>query len=122
MDMAELARCLPSAAALLADAGDAADSVEVDVKYAGYLERQQELVRRAARLEQTPLPDDMPYADIAGLSREVVEKLQKVRPANLGQAGRISGVTPAAVACLEIRLHKMGLLHGHRNNRTEQER
>ena len=122
MDMAALARHLPAAAALLADAGDAAGSVEVDVKYAGYLERQQELVLRAARLEQTPLPDDMPYADIAGLSREVVEKLQKVRPANLGQAGRISGVTPAAVACLEIQLHKMGLLHGHKNNRTEQDR
>ena len=51
-----------------------------------------------------------------------MEELQKVRPANLGQAGRISGVTPAAVACLEIQLHKMGLLHGHGNNRTEQDR
>lgn len=118
MDMDTLARHLPPAAALLAEAGEAAAGVEVDVKYAGYLERQRELVRRAARLEQTPLPDDMPYAEIAGLSREVVEKLQKIRPLNLGQAGRISGVTPAAVACLEIHLHKMGLLHTRRDDRT----
>ena len=122
VDMATLARHVPAAATLLADAGEAAGSVEVDVKYAGYLERQQELVRRAARLEQTPLPDDMPYAEIAGLSREVVEKLQKVRPANLGQAGRISGVTPAAVACLEIQLHKMGLLRNRGNDRTGRRR
>ena len=118
LDMAALARHLPAAADLLTEAGDAAGSVEVDVKYAGYLERQRELVRRTARLEQTPLPDDMPYDGIAGLSREVVEKLQKVRPVSLGQAGRIAGVTPAAIACLEIHLHKMGLLHSRKGGGT----
>ncbi len=79
-------------------------------KYAGYLEREAEQVARSIRLESAPLPQDMPYAEVAGLSREIVEKLERIRPLNLGQAGRISGVTPAAVSCLEIHLRKMGLL------------
>ena len=84
--------------------------VQTDIKYAGYLERQRALIARTARLEATALPSDLDYARVAGLSREVEEKLSRVRPLNLGQAGRISGVTPAAVACLEIHLHKLGLL------------
>lgn len=84
--------------------------VQTDIKYAGYLDRQRALIARAARLETTALPSDLDYARVAGLSREVEEKLSRVRPLNLGQAGRISGVTPAAVACLEIHLHKLGLL------------
>lgn len=88
----------------------ACESVQTEIKYAGYLVRQRELVARAARLESTALPPDMDYATVAGLSREVTEKLGRVRPLSLGQAGRISGVTPAAVACLEIHLHKLGLL------------
>ena len=84
--------------------------MQVDVKYAGYLERQRELVTRARLLESVPLPENMEYSAVVGLSREVEEKLQRVRPRNLGQAGRISGVTPAAVSCLEIHLHKLGLL------------
>ena len=92
-------------------AGTAAcESVQTEIKYAGYLARQRELVARAARLESTALPPDMDYATVAGLSREVTEKLGRVRPLSLGQAGRISGVTPAAVGCLEIHLHKLGLL------------
>lgn len=92
-------------------AGTAAcESVQTEIKYAGYLVRQRELVARAAKLESTALPPDMDYATVAGLSREVTEKLSRVRPLSLGQAGRISGVTPAAVACLEIHLHKLGLL------------
>ena len=92
-------------------AGTAAcESVQTEIKYAGYLVRQRELVARAARLESTALPPDMDYATVVGLSREVTEKLGRVRPLSLGQAGRISGVTPAAVACLEIHLHKLGLL------------
>ncbi|MDO5483521.1 MAG: tRNA uridine-5-carboxymethylaminomethyl(34) synthesis enzyme MnmG, partial [Desulfovibrionaceae bacterium] len=86
------------------------DLVQTDIKYAGYLERQRALVARSARLEETLLPSDLDYAMVAGLSREVEEKLERVRPLNLGQAGRISGVTPAALACLEIHLHKLGLL------------
>lgn len=89
---------------------EAAFSVQTELKYAGYLARQRELVARTAKREKTPLPPHLDYAKIAGLSCEVVEKLKRVQPASLGQAGRISGVTPAAVACLEIHLHKMGLL------------
>lgn len=79
---------------------------ETIVKYAGYLTRQEALVARSARLEEMRLPEDLEYADVAGLSREIVEKLCLVRPRTLGQAGRISGVTPAALTCLEIHLRK----------------
>ncbi len=113
MDMDTLAAMDDGLKVLLAeDTENASFSVQVDVKYAGYLERQRELVAKAARLESVPLPEDMDYTAVAGLSREVEEKLQRVRPRNLGQVGRISGVTPAAVGCLEIHLHKLGLLHG----------
>ena len=111
VELAQLAGWHPPLAALLAGEGaEGAFSAQVDVKYAGYLDRQRELVARAKRLESLPLPEDLDYSGVAGLSREVEEKLQRVRPRNLGQAGRISGVTPAAVACLEIHLHKLGLL------------
>ncbi len=85
-------------------------TIQSDVKYAGYMARQREMVRRTLRLEETRLPDGLDYTKIPGLSAEIVEKLTSVRPASLGQAGRISGVTPAAVDCLEIYLHKLGLL------------
>lgn len=85
-------------------------TIQSDVKYAGYIARQREMVRRTLRLEETRLPDSLDYTKIPGLSAEIVEKLTSVRPASLGQAGRISGVTPAAVDCLEIYLHKLGLL------------
>lgn len=97
---AELARCGPAVC----------EGVQTDIKYAGYLERQRALIARTAKLESTPLPSDLDYAKVAGLSHEVEEKLSRVRPLSLGQAGRISGVTPAAVSCLEIHLHKLGLL------------
>ena len=83
---------------------------ETSVKYAGYLVRQDELVKRSARLEEVLLPADLAYAAVPGLSAEIVEKLCAVRPHTLGQAGRISGVTPAALSCLEIYLKKMDLL------------
>ncbi len=83
---------------------------QTNCKYAGYLEREAERVERSRRLEHTLLPPEMDYAAIAGLTREVREKLQKIRPCNLGQAGRISGVTPAALSCLEVHLKKMGKL------------
>ena len=85
-------------------------TIQSDVKYAGYMARQREMVRRTLRLEETRLPDSLDYTKIPGLSAEIVENLTSVRPASLGQAGRISGVTPAAVDCLEIYLHKLGLL------------
>lgn len=89
-------------------ADDVREEAETIVKYSGYLARQQELVARSARMEDTVLPEDMDYTVIPGLTREIVEKLGKVRPHTLGQAARISGVTPAALTCLEIQLRKMG--------------
>lgn len=107
MDLESLSALYPE---LTAVSAPVRERVQTDIKYAGYLDRQRELVARTAALEATALPPDLDYATVAGLSREVEEKLNLVRPLNLGQAGRISGVTPAAVGCLEIHLHKLGLL------------
>lgn len=85
---------------------DAFIEVETRIKYAGYLERQAEVIAGAAKSEGTALPEDIAYEAVAGLSRELIEKLSKVRPRTLGQAGRISGMTPAAILCLEIHLRK----------------
>lgn len=84
--------------------------IESDIKYAGYLNRQTTLANRALRASHVSLPVDLEYSEIAGLSCEAIEKLSTVRPGNLGQAGRISGITPAAINCLEIHLHKIGLI------------
>jgi tRNA uridine 5-carboxymethylaminomethyl modification enzyme len=86
------------------------NEIELRVKYAGYIKRQQEQVDRFKKLERTRLPEDFQYTDLPGLSNEVVEKLNTVRPLSLGQASRISGVTPAAVSVLQVHLKKMGLL------------
>ncbi|MDR1241651.1 MAG: tRNA uridine-5-carboxymethylaminomethyl(34) synthesis enzyme MnmG [Deltaproteobacteria bacterium] len=88
---------------------EARAETETCIKYAGYLAREKELIRRSAKAEHTLLPQVIRYAEVAGLSREIVEKLEKIRPRTLGQAGRISGVTPAAINCLEIHLRKLGL-------------
>ena len=85
---------------------ETAEEAQTRVKYEGYLRRQAELAGRMGRLEAVALRPDMDYRAVAGLSREVVEKLTRIAPATLGQAGRISGVTPAALGCLEIHLKK----------------
>jgi tRNA uridine 5-carboxymethylaminomethyl modification enzyme len=84
--------------------------VELDVKYRGYTDRQMEMISRASRLEEKKIPHDVSYAEVAGLSTEVIEKLSKIRPVSIGQASRISGVTPAAVTALLIHFKKRGLL------------
>ncbi|GAB7080536.1 tRNA uridine-5-carboxymethylaminomethyl(34) synthesis enzyme MnmG [Megalodesulfovibrio paquesii] len=86
---------------------DAVLEAETVCKYEGYLKRQAQLASQSRSMEHTPLPDDLEYHGIPGLSREVTEKLSTVRPRTLGQAARISGVTPAAIACLEIHLKKL---------------
>ena len=101
--LADLRRFWPE---LDAVAMDTAEEAQTRVKYEGYLRRQAELAGRMGRLEAVALPPDTDYAAVAGLSREVVEKLTRIAPATLGQAGRISGVTPAALGCLEIHLKK----------------
>jgi hypothetical protein len=73
-------------------------TVETEIKYAGYLEQQKKSMARLKRDEQRVIPAEFDYAACSGLSREMVEKLGKVRPRTLGQASRIAGVTPAAVA------------------------
>ncbi|MGH8292185.1 MAG: tRNA uridine-5-carboxymethylaminomethyl(34) synthesis enzyme MnmG, partial [Gammaproteobacteria bacterium] len=83
--------------------------VEISVRYAGYIERQQEEVARARRQEQTPLPLDFDFNLVHGLSNEVRQKLGQVRPQTLGQAARIPGVTPAAISILLVHLKKRGL-------------
>lgn len=81
-----------------------AERLEIEVKYEGYLERQESDARRARSWGEVPLPADLDYAAIPGLSREVVEKLGALRPRSLGQASRISGVTPVAVTLLATHL------------------
>jgi len=87
---------------------DAAAQVEVSIKYAGYVERQNDAIRRAARMEDARIPDAFDYEAIPGLSREVRERLSVVRPHSLGQASRVAGVTPAAVSLLSIHLRRIG--------------
>jgi len=80
--------------------------VEIEVKYEGYIKRQSYEIRKFKRLEEWKIPPDFDFDKIPGLSREVREKLSKIRPASLGQASRISGVTPAAISILMIYLKK----------------
>jgi tRNA uridine 5-carboxymethylaminomethyl modification enzyme len=80
--------------------------VEISVKYAGYIDKQNDDVARSAHFENLRLPDDLDYAQVSALSYEVRQKLSKHRPETLGQASRISGVTPAAMSLLLIHLKK----------------
>ena len=80
--------------------------IEAHARYAGYIQRQQEEIERARRNEETALPPGLDYAFVHGLSHEVRQKLTAVRPATLGQAARIAGVTPAAVSILLVHLKK----------------
>jgi tRNA uridine 5-carboxymethylaminomethyl modification enzyme len=90
---------------------DVLAEAECELKYEGYLKRQQQLVDRFRELENVRLPETVDYGQVAGLTREAVEKLTNIRPMTLGQAARISGITPAAVGCVEIFLHKIKKLN-----------
>jgi tRNA uridine 5-carboxymethylaminomethyl modification enzyme len=82
------------------------DEVELQVKYAGYIKRQLQQIGRFKKLETKPIPVAFNYDRTLGFSREVCEKLKKVRPASIGQASRISGVTPAAISLLLVALER----------------
>jgi len=84
--------------------------VQLRIKYQGYIDRQSEQVARFRKLESVHLPEDLVFDGLAGLSNEVVEKLTKVQPVSLGQASRISGITPAAISVLQIHLRKQGYI------------
>jgi len=83
-----------------------AEQLEIQARYSGYIERQQEEIRRQRRHESTPLPSEFDYMNVSGLSTEIKQKLTDYRPATLGQAARISGVTPAAISLLLVHLKK----------------
>jgi tRNA uridine 5-carboxymethylaminomethyl modification enzyme len=89
-----------------------AEGVEIEVKYEAFIQRQNQMVARQKRLENYVIPNDMRYAGIPGLSHEEVQKLEAIRPATLGQALRISGVTPAAVSILMLLLERRGASPG----------
>jgi tRNA uridine 5-carboxymethylaminomethyl modification enzyme len=86
------------------------EQVEIQVKYDGYMKRQMEQIGRFKRLEELNFPEDFDFSSLIGLSTEVKEKLTRIRPFSLGQASRISGVTPAAISILIINLKKQGHL------------
>jgi tRNA uridine 5-carboxymethylaminomethyl modification enzyme len=81
------------------------ETLETELKYVGYIAQQARQVNRLKESEARTIPMDFSYSDLPGLSREVQEKLSRVRPTTLGQAGRIPGVTPAAIAVLDVYLN-----------------
>ncbi|RUO46970.1 tRNA uridine-5-carboxymethylaminomethyl(34) synthesis enzyme MnmG [Pseudidiomarina aquimaris] len=89
---------------------EAAEQVEIQTKYAGYIARQQDEIAKQQRHENTRLPMGFDYAGIKGLSNEVIAKLNEHQPETVGKAARISGVTPAAISMLLVHLKKQGLL------------
>jgi len=89
---------------------DIAYQVELNVKYHGYTERQQDMIERTKKLEGKKIPLSTKYDEVSGLSREVIEKLTRVKPISLGQASRIPGVTPASITALLVHFKKTGTL------------
>ncbi|MFT7052748.1 MAG: tRNA uridine 5-carboxymethylaminomethyl modification enzyme, partial [Psychromonas sp.] len=87
----------------------AAEQVEIKIKYQGYIDRQLDEIEKLKRNEDTLLPHNLDYAEIKGLSNEVTAKLNDTKPENIGQASRISGVTPAAISILLIYIKKNSL-------------
>jgi tRNA uridine 5-carboxymethylaminomethyl modification enzyme len=101
------------------DNKQAAEQVEIQIKYAGYIERQKDEIAKTLRNENTLIPIDFNFSQISGLSNEVVSKLTDSRPETIGKAGRIPGITPAAVSLLLVYLKKHGLLVSTSKNQTK---
>ncbi|MDH5216769.1 MAG: tRNA uridine-5-carboxymethylaminomethyl(34) synthesis enzyme MnmG, partial [Gammaproteobacteria bacterium] len=85
-----------------------AEQIEIQAKYSGYITRQQQEIEKSRKQEETLIPEDLPFSSISGLSNEIVQKLERIKPTTIGQAGRISGVTPAAISLLLIYIKKNG--------------
>ncbi len=98
-------RQLPSGAPYVEDT-QVAEQVEIQAKYHGYIQRQQVEIARSRRYEDALIPEDLDYTQISGLSKEVCQKLEKHRPYSVGQASRISGITPAAISLLLVHLKR----------------
>lgn len=88
----------------------AAEQVEIAIKYQGYIEHQQDEIEKQKRHENTAIPERFDYSLVSGLSNEVRSKLEQHRPVSIGQASRISGITPAAISILLVNLKKQGML------------
>jgi len=97
---------LPNAGEALTDP-EVTEQLEIQAKYAGYVSRQEDEITRLREVEDRPLPADLDYLGIKALSIEIRQKLDKARPATLGQASRISGVTPAAISVLLVHLKRL---------------
>ena len=82
------------------------EQVQIQTKYSGYIDRQKDEIERNLRNEHTELPSDIDYTQVKGLSNEVAQKPQNLKPETIGQASRISGVTPAAISLLLVYLKK----------------
>lgn len=95
---------------------DIAQQVEIQTKYAGYIERQQADIERMQKQEATQLPSNIDYKQVSGLSAEVIQKLSQIQPRTLAQAGRISGVTPAALSLLLAHIKKTTMAHARRHS------
>jgi tRNA uridine 5-carboxymethylaminomethyl modification enzyme len=87
------------------------EQIDIQLKYAGYISRQQDEIDKHRRHEKTQIPTDLNYAQVKSLSTEVREKLSQHRPHTIGQASRIPGVTPAAISILLVHLKKMTPVH-----------
>jgi len=87
---------------------EVAEQIEIQIKYEGYIQRQEEEISRFVKVESVKLPPDIDYKSIHGLTKEVREKLAEIQPISLGQATRISGITPAAISILMVYLKRLG--------------
>ena len=87
-----------------------AHQVEIQIKYRGYIDRQREEIERSRKMEEVGIPYELDFENIPGLSNEVREKLIKIQPVSLGQASRISGITPAAISILTVYMKKLGYI------------
>jgi len=106
---------LPGAGVAVTDPA-VAEQVEIQIKYDGYITRQYDEVARRAQYEATPLPCDLDYREVRGLSKEVQQKLNQFKPETIGQASRISGITPAAISLLLVHLKRGFAVAARRNN------